>query len=97
MESCRPLRPAPEVIYGPVGDRILIARAGDPQCFDLQGTGADMWTAVVDRGTVQGAVEQLHRRYNVEKEQLHKDISHLVDQLLQNGLLEDTRTLCAVL
>lgn len=93
-ESSGPLRPAPGVVFGPVGDHLLIAHPEAAQCFDLQHTARDMWLALVEHGTLETAQQALSKAYEVDGRRLRKDLEQFMHQLLENKLLVKGEAAC---
>ncbi len=56
--------------------------------FGLDVTGTRMWKAVTAAPRIAAAFEELLREYDVEPELLRANLTELLGQLQENGLLE---------
>lgn len=82
-----PLRPAEDVVFGGSDDGVLVARRGAATCWRLDGSAGDIWEAMVERGTREGIVEELSRRYDGGAETLRSDAETFLDRLIELGLV----------
>ncbi len=55
--------------------------------FGLDGTGTAMWKALMETNSVDEAVDRLLREFEVDPETLRHDLTHLIGELSQRGLL----------
>jgi hypothetical protein len=55
--------------------------------FGLDEVGARMWTLLTESDSIQTAYDALLEEYDVEPEQLRADLTDLIDQLAQHGLI----------
>ena len=56
-------------------------------CLRLEGTAADMWDALLERGTVEGATATLADVYDVDLPTLRRDLANFVTTLQNDGIL----------
>ena len=56
--------------------------------FGLDDVGTTMWEALVSHQPVESAYQSLLMEYDVEPELLRKDLSTLLNELTERGLLE---------
>jgi hypothetical protein len=49
-----------------------------------------MWQVLADSESVKAAYDSLLGEYDVEPEQLERDLENLIEQLREHGLLETT-------
>ena len=56
--------------------------------FGLDHTGTRIWKAVTVAPDIKTAYEELLREYDVDPELLRSNLTELLGQLLENGLLE---------
>lgn len=89
-----PLRPASSVLYGRLGDRIVVADGASGESFGLEGVAADMWETIVREGSLDRAGEVLQGIYEVDAPTLRDDLEAFSEELAARGLLEglDDRT-----
>lgn len=62
---------------------------GSEPCFQLQGVAADMWRALLQHGTLEGAQAALQRQYDVAPQRLRADLAGFAAELEQTGLLRN--------
>jgi hypothetical protein len=58
--------------------------------FGLDEVGTRMWEALTEAPSIQGAFDLLKDEYDVEPDQLRRDLGDLVEKLLAHGLLEQS-------
>ena len=56
--------------------------------FGLDDVGARMWAVVTTAESIEAGFNTLKGEYDVEPEQLRKDLGELLEKLLAEGLLE---------
>jgi hypothetical protein len=81
------LHPNDAVVYAPVGDDVLVANQAEGRCYPLSGIEADIWTAIVDHGTITGVRHALSQSYDVDPVQLDADLAAFLIVLQDVGLL----------
>jgi hypothetical protein len=77
-----------DVLLNKVGEETVLLNLESGRYFGLDEVGTRMWEALTDSGSIQAAYDLLLREYDVEAEALEKDLTDLVDQLVDKGLLE---------
>ena len=87
-EGRGPFRPAEAVIFGEYEGQVVIGQLESGQTFGLEGTAAAMWRALIEASSLEEAVGELVREYEVEEEILRADLQAFVDDLLGRGILE---------
>jgi len=85
-----PLRPSGRSLFGHLGNETRIANLATGQSFRLEGSGADIWWALVEHGTRRDTVKALAQRYRIEESVLQSDVSSFAERLLEEELLEET-------
>jgi hypothetical protein len=80
--------PAPEVMFRTVGDEALLLNLKSQFYMGLNAVGTRMWILLTEMESVQHGYEALLAEYEVEAEQLRRDLQEFVDELEQNGLIE---------
>lgn len=68
------------------GESVLLDLKSE-QYFGLDAVGTRIWQLIEQDGDLINVFEQLLDEYEVEAEQLERDIIELVDQLLEAGLV----------
>ncbi len=58
------------------------------QYFGLDETGTRMWQLVTDSPNIDAAYEELLAEFDVEPELLRSNLTELLGQLVENGLLQ---------
>lgn len=85
-----PLRPSTHTIHGGTPDRVFIGSDVSKECYLLSGSGAAMWTALIQEGSEEKAAEIISGQYSVDRPRVRRDIADLVDTLVSKGLMERT-------
>jgi Coenzyme PQQ synthesis protein D (PqqD) len=71
-----------------VGDEAVLLDLKTERYLGLDGVSNRVWQVLTAGGTVQAAYDALLAEFDVEPEQLRKDVEEFVQQLLQFGLVE---------
>jgi hypothetical protein len=78
----------PHVLLQQVGEESVLLNL-DKECyFGLDPVGTRMWEALTKADSVEAAYEELLSAYDVDDQQLRRDMEKLIDSLMENGLLE---------
>jgi hypothetical protein len=77
----------PDVEFRRLGERMVLVHLVSNQVFELNKTGARVWE-LLDSGTpVEEILEQLSTEFEVEPEQLRRDVTELLEELKVAGLI----------
>lgn len=82
-----PVRPASPVFFATLEENVIVANADKEVCVELSDTAADMWHALVENGTVGGAVDALMSLYDVDRNTLTSDLVEFARTLAARDLL----------
>lgn len=85
-----PLKPSARVIFADVEEQVIVGNQETGASFSLTGVAADLWRAIVQQGSLQGAIATLLQHYEVEAAALQADAQKFVNDLLHCGLLEQS-------
>jgi hypothetical protein len=69
------------------GESVLLDLKSE-RYFGLDDVGTRMWQVLRDGPSIQASYEQLLAEYDVDAEQLHKDLHEFIETLVEHGLLE---------
>jgi hypothetical protein len=83
-----PLRPAGDVFFCELDGKVVIAQPENPEAIELSPTAGAFWSALIEYGTLAGAVTGLLRAYDVERSRLTADVARFVEDLVARGILE---------
>jgi len=78
---------SPEVLMQELSGESVLLDLKSEQYFGLDAVGTRIWQLIEQDGDLINVFEQLLDEYEVEAEQLERDIIELVDQLLEAGLV----------
>ena len=82
------LRMPEDVLVSELDGESVILNLKTESYFGLDEVGARMCTAVASAGSVQDAYDTLADEFDVDPARLREDLSKLLDNLLEHGLLE---------
>lgn len=82
------VRTAEHVVYGFLGDDVVIADLAASTCYGLEGGAAVAWRAVLACGEEQAAADAIAVDYDVDPDTVIADVRSLVAELRAAGLLE---------
>ena len=68
------------------GESVILNLASETY-FGLDKVGTQMWTSLTESGSIQVAYDVLLTEYDVDAQQLRIDLTELLTQLLDNGLV----------
>ena len=83
------IKPASSLIFGQYGDRVVIGNLHTQQSFGLSDLAADIWLAVVKYGNLEQVITALLQTYDVDKATLRIDVSAFINQLFDQGLVQN--------
>jgi hypothetical protein len=81
------LRTAPGVLTQAVEDALVLLSLESEVYFELDSVGARIWQLLGERGDADGVVPELLQEYDVDEASLRRDVSRLVTELVNAGLL----------
>jgi DNA-binding CsgD family transcriptional regulator len=71
-----------------VGNELFLVQLAQGMTFRMNRTGKAIWELAVDGLTAGAIAERLHLSLGVSADQLQRDATKLLEELVQNGLLE---------
>ena len=77
-----------DVLVSELDGESVILNLKTESYFGLDEVGARMWTVVTGSDSIQAGYEKLTDEYGVDPERLRKDLTALLEQLVEQGLLE---------
>ena len=77
-----------DVVASEVEDELVFLNQETGKYFNLDATGTRMWKLIVQNGQLEQVKQAMLAEYDVEPEQLEKDLLKLVDKLVANALLQ---------
>lgn len=86
-EGKGPLKPSERVVFGDLGDEIVVGDLESRKTFGLRDSAAEMWRAIVEYGNLEDAAGALTELYAVGEAILRADLRAFADDLLARGLL----------
>ena len=84
----RKLRATPDTLINLIEGESVLLNLKSESYFGLDEMGTEMWTALTTSDSIEAAYEKLLGEYEVEPDTLRNDLSALVAQLTEKGLLE---------
>ena len=78
----------PHVMARRVGEETVILNLESGIYFGLDSVGADIWKFFEQGYTLSDTLEEMVEIYDVEPEQIKRDLELLVDKLQASGLVE---------
>ncbi|MEO1558406.1 MAG: PqqD family protein, partial [Cyanobacteria bacterium J06632_19] len=79
---------APNVLAQDLAGQSVLLNIQTEQYFSLDDVGTRMWQTLIDKDSIQSAIDALQVEYQVEPELLQKDVKNLIEELLANELVE---------
>ena len=82
------VRPATEVLVSRLGEEMVMLDLTSERYFGLDSVGTAFWEALTTAPSSDAAVDTLLGLYDVDRETLEQDISRIIAQLMEKGLLQ---------
>jgi hypothetical protein len=79
---------APDVMCRNVGDEAVLLHLKSEVYLGLDAVGTRMWTLLTELPSIQDAYEVLRTEYDVEPEDLRRDLQAFLGKLQENELIE---------
>jgi Coenzyme PQQ synthesis protein D (PqqD) len=76
-----------DVTWCDIQDDVVILNVDTGVYFGLEGTGGQMWRELVEHRSLEKALEALKKRFDVEPDDLRRDLEDMVRQLAEKGLV----------
>jgi hypothetical protein len=77
----------PNVLWQHVGEEVVLLDVDQGEYHALNDVGSAMWLALEQCPDVAAALERVKRDYDVDEDQLARDLEAFVQGLLSTGLL----------
>ena len=77
-----------DVLLNTIDGESVILSLVTESYFGLDESGTRMWSALTTSDSIQQAYETLLTEYEVEAEVLRRDLSNLIEKLLEEGLVK---------
>jgi hypothetical protein len=88
ISSAKRVAALPDVLANVVDGETVFLNLKSEGYFGLDEVGTRMWQVLTTSESVQVAYETLLAEYEVEKDQLQRDLDDLIEQLVGHGLVE---------
>lgn len=76
------------VIWRDLGGDVVILNIETGVYFGLNGSGGQIWRELVQHGSVEKTFESLKQQFDVEPDELRRDLDDLVNQLVEKRLVQ---------
>ena len=80
--------PTSNILSSELGEESVLLNLQTEEYFGLDDIGTRMWQMLIEKDSIQAAIDALLVEYKVEPNQLQQDIKNLVEELVDHGLLE---------
>jgi len=81
------LEVAPDVVFREVGGEAVILDLATERYYGLDATGTRVWRLIAEDGSVAGVRRSMLEEFEVEEEELDRDLERLLGELIAEGLL----------
>jgi hypothetical protein len=78
---------APDVMFRTVGDESVLLHLKSETYLGLDPVGTRMWTVLTEADSIESAYEMLLREYEVDGQELRRDLEDFVGKLLEHDLV----------
>ena len=80
--------PSPQVLQQLIEGQLMLLDLTQQRHFGLDEVGSRVWNLLSQSPETDAVVAALLAEYDVEEEQLRRDLSHLIDRLVDAGLVQ---------
>ena len=84
----RKISAAPNVMAQDLAGESVLLNLQTEEYFGLDDVGTRIWQTLIEKDSIQAAIDVLQAEYDVEPEQLQQDVETLIEELLAHGLVE---------
>jgi hypothetical protein len=78
---------APQVLCRDLGDEAVLLDLATETYFGLNATGTRLWRLLTGGATIRDALATLASEFDVDTETVDRDMTELLDELVERGLL----------
>jgi hypothetical protein len=82
------VRPAPDVLVSRLGEETVMLDLVSERYFGLDSAGTAFWDVLTTAPSAAAGVDRLLDLYDVDRETLIRDVSALITQMKEKGLLQ---------
>ena len=82
------VRPAPDLLVSRLGEETVMLDLASERYFGLDSAGTAFWDVLTTSPSVATGVERLLELYDVDRDTVTRDVSTLIAQLQEKGLVE---------
>jgi hypothetical protein len=75
------------VLVQELNSEIVLLNMDSESYYSLNAVGSRMWQMLTQSGDLEGTIEQLLRVFFIDETRLRQDVTALVEELLEEGLL----------
>lgn len=79
--------PAPDVLFRELEGEAVMLDLGSERYYGLDEVGARIWQLLEEHHDVETVITQMLAEYEVDEEQLRRDLAQLIDNLADAGLV----------
>jgi hypothetical protein len=83
----QPVRIGPDVVFRALGDQMVLVHLGDDRVYEMNDTGAFIWTKLSDGATPAQAAAALVETFEVSLDDARRSVAALIDTLEQAALI----------
>lgn len=83
------MRISDDVVFRDLAGEAVILNLATGIYFGLNEVGTRIWHLITEHGATEKVVETLLAEYEVEEEQLRRDVDDLIRQLMAKGLVRN--------
>lgn len=76
-----------DVLVKLLGDEAVLLHTAQQRYYGLDQVGTRMWTELISSSTIDVAYQRLLEEYEVDPENLRRDLTELVEKLAQHRLI----------
>ena len=79
------------VVFRRILDEMVLINTKAGEVITLNETGADIWERIDGKKNVGEILDELAQLYDVERNELERDVKNFIEDLLDAGILEEIK------
>jgi Coenzyme PQQ synthesis protein D (PqqD) len=77
-----------DAIFSDVGADVVALHVRRGQCYGMEKVTADVWRLLAEPADMERICDQLVERYDVKPDECRSDVTRLLEQMMNEGLVE---------
>lgn len=81
----------PQISHETIDGETVIINLDNGNYYSIDGVGADIWNLIDSGANINQISELISENYNIDKDEVHKSIEELTNELISEGLIVNSK------